>query len=171
MDVTLATAEHDRRTAYLRSRLATDGWSLRDEQLDSLVGVLPSTGGPDAAVVADTEAAFIVGETLVVATWDKDFSRVNTSILSLAGAPLTVEWDAEWLAGFGAESGEVPDGRPIIITVQAPNGEASVLPFEGAWQNPLGCVGFASTLIARAHGFRPGVDTEFQGLEQRTWKR
>ncbi len=65
----------------------------------------------------------------------------------------------------------MPERRPMIVTVPAPSGDTYVLPFDAAWHNPVGCINFASRLIEKAHGFRPGIGTGQQAYGPRTWKR
>ena len=157
----------------LEARLATEGWTIRDTQLNSLAGVLPGTVGmPEASVVTDNEAAFVLGDTLLVAAWDENDAHLTTELFSLLATPLTIVWNADWLSDYGPSgSDDVPDDRPMTVTVSAPNGNTYVLPFDEAWSNPVGCINFAAKLIEKAHGFRPRIGTGNQGSEHRPWKR
>jgi hypothetical protein len=171
-EVTLTTAEHEGRVAYLRSKFATQGWTLRADQLDALAGVLPTTGGPDLSVVAGPKAAFLFGGTLVVAEWDDAYTRLTTRLLHLERVPVTVHWNAEWLADFDARAeGRVPEDRPVTIELSDPNGETIVLPYDESWSNPTACIQFSTSLLARAHGLRPGIDADQDAAQHRTWKR
>ena len=173
MDTTLTHNEYERLISNLKSRLSTEGWTIRDEQLHVLAGVLPGNDRiPDAAVVTDTEAAFILGDTLLIASWDKTHAHLITELISLSGTPLTIEWNADWLSEYGSDdSDEVPDDRPMTVILIGPSGTKHVLPFDEAWHNPAGCINFASKLIERAHGFPPGVAAGPQALDHRSWKR
>jgi hypothetical protein len=173
MSTTITDTEHDRFGADLRARLWTERWTARDEQLDALAGVLPQAAGmPEASVLTDKEAAFVLGGTLLVASWDENDAHLTTHLLSLAGTPLTIEWNADWLSAYDPDDSDVvPDDRPMTVTVSAPSGEVYVLPFHDAWHNPVGCINFASRLIEKAHGFLPGVGTARQTYERKTWKR
>lgn len=171
-EVTLTTAEHEGRVAYLRSKFATQGWTLHDDQLDALAGVLPTTGGPDLSVVAKREAAFLFEDTLVIAEWTDGYKRLAIRLLPIKGMPLTVRWNARWLADFDARAaGQVPDDRPVTIAVALGEGETVELPYDGAWSNPTGCILFSTTLLARAHGLRPAIAADQDAAQHRSWKR
>lgn len=170
---TFTHAEYDRYIADLRARLWTEDWEMKEEQLAALAGVLPASAGmPEASVVTDTEAAFLIGEKLLVATWEDDAAHLTTVLFSLRDVPLTIEWNADWLSAYGdGGTDEVPDHRPMVVVVPGPNGDTYVLPFDAAWHNPVGCINFASRLIEKAHGFRPGIGTGRDALGPKTWKR
>jgi hypothetical protein len=173
MRAALSRTEYDRFIAHLKARLETEGWVLPDRQLNALAGVLPASESlPEASVVTDTEAAFVLGDTLMVASWKESDEHLTTDLISLAGTPLTMVWNADWLSQYGSgDSDEVPANRPMTVTMRASNGVVYVLPFDAAWSNPVGCIDFASTLILKAHGFRPAVGTANETPMHGTWKR
>ena len=171
--VTLTHTEYESLIGDLRARLLTEGWAIRDEQLHALAGILPDSASmPEASVVTEKAAAFVLGDSLLVASWDENDAHLTTELLSLAGTPLTIVWNADWLSDYGSgDSSDVPDDRPMTVTVRASNANEYVLPFDEAWHNPVGCINFASRLIENAHGFRPGIATGHQATEHRPWKR
>lgn len=142
MKSALTHSEYERLISNLKSRLSTEGWTIPDEQLHILAGVLPGNDRiPDASVATDTEAAFILGDTLLIASWDKTHAHLITDLISLSGTPLTIEWNADWLSEYGSDdSDEVPDDRPMTVIVTGPSGTKYVLPFDEAWHNPVGCI-------------------------------
>ena len=151
-----------------------DGWALPDKQLNALAGVLPiDTATAEASVVTESEAAFVLGETLLVATWNEADNFLSTDMLGLPGVALTTVWNADWLPDYRDGDGTpVPEVRPMTVTLRAPNGVPYVLPFDAAWSNPAACINFASTLILKAHGFRPAVGSSGQtDPAPRAWKR
>ena len=169
--VTLSTTEHEGAVAYLKSRLWTDGWKVRDDQLDALVGVLPAAGTPDATMLAGPEAAFVIGESLLLAHWTDAYKKLHTDVVHLPGLALSIDWNAHWLGDLDArEAEDVPEERPLTVTLEGPDGTGHTLPFDAAWENPAGCIHFATTVIARAHGFRPGI-VKGNEADRGTWKR
>ena len=172
MGTALTAADLDNYTARLAVELEREGWEASEEQLRSFVGLLPLAASPDAAVVTDTEAAFVLGDSLLVASWQDSDEHLVTDVFSLAGTPLTIVWNADWLAEYGlGPVGEESGSRPMTVTMRAQNGAAYVLPFDEAWTNPAGCINFVNTLIHKAHGFRPAVGTELDTSAPRAWKR
>ena len=173
MRSTPTIAELHRYIARLRLQLDREGWVASEEQLRALVAVLPITDDvPDAAIVTETEAAFVLGDSLLVASWQESDEHLVTDLFSLPGTMLTVVWNPDWLADDALRDvDEVPENRPMTVTFRAPNGAAYVLPFDAAWTNPTGCINFASILIFKAHGFRPAVGTDLEDPLHRTWKR
>jgi hypothetical protein len=159
--------------ANLRARLGMEGWEVPDRVLEVLAGVLPAEEGVlEASVVTDTEAAFILRDTLLVAAWEEGDEFLTTDVLTLSANPLTVVWNADWLARHDSDdSVDVPEVRPMMVTMRGDRGEVYVLPFDAAWSNPVGCVNFASTLIEKAHGFRPAVGSTRPANAVRNWKR
>jgi hypothetical protein len=173
MEYTLTSAEHERRTAHLRARLWTEGWSIRDEQLGALARVLPIDDHmPEASLITDTETAFVLGGSLMVASSDQEVTNLTTELFTIAGVSLAVEWDAEWLGAYEfGNTDAVPEERPITVTLKAPSGKAYALPFDAAWRHPAGCINFVTTLIHKAHGFRPSIGTGRRSSDQKQWKR
>ena len=174
MRAMLPPAAYTGHVAQLKAQLERDGWALPGPRLNALAGVLPiDTAMAEASVVTDTEAAFVLGDTLLVATWNEGDDYLTTDMLALGGTELTTVWNADWLSAYGdGDPTDVPEVRPMIVTLRAPSGVPYVLPFDAAWSNPAGCINFASTLILKAHGFRPAVGTTRQtGPAPRAWKR
>lgn len=167
------SAEQSRYVTNLSARLANEGWTVSDPVLRALAGVLPSDQGmPEASVVAGSEGAFVLRDSLMVASWEGDDEFLTTDLLSLAGRPLSVVWNADWLAEYDSgEQVDVPEVRPVTVTMRGPRGVVYVLPFDAAWTNPFGCINFATTLIQKAHGFRPSIGTAQDPNAVRTWKR
>lgn len=173
MKATLTAAELDRYVARISALLEAEGWTASKLQLRAFAGVLPvDSAMPEASVVTEDEAAFVLGDSLMVASWRESDEHLVTDLFSLAGTPMTVVWNADWVAEYDLGAVEAaPSNRPVTVTFRAENGAAYALPFDAAWTNPVGCVNFATTLIMKAHGFRPGVGTEMDGMARRTWKR